>query len=150
MPSATLIAQAIQTPVVKTLTFTGLAGAGLNASLITFFTVTGSVKIVSISGRVTTDLTVSNVLATIALGVVGALALFIPATLANTLLTAAANWVSATPTAGGILLPAITQNTITNANIVGTVGGTGNITGGVLELTCVYQPLSAGASVVPA
>lgn len=135
----------------KTITFTGGAGAGLNASPISLFTVAGGlVRIIAISGRVTTNLTVTNVLATITLGVTGQTALFIGTTTANTLLTTAAIWASTTPTAGGIALPAITKETVINTNIIASVTGTGNIDGGVLEIDVEYEPITPGATLVAA
>ncbi len=135
----------------KTFTFDGTAGKGANGSNAVFFTVTGGAVVIDeISGRVVTNLTVSNVLATLQLGVVGQLLLFIAATLANSLLTTAALWVSATATPGGILLPAITRGQLVNANIVGLVAGTGDITGGVLEVNVRWHPATPGALLVAA
>lgn len=135
----------------KTVTFDASSGLGLNGTNTVFFTVSGGAVVIDeISGRVTTNLTVSNVLATLQLGVVGQLLLFIAATLANALITSAALWVGATPTAGGILLPTITKGQLINANIVGLVGGTGNITGGVLEVSVRWHPSTPGALLVAA
>lgn len=138
----------------KTITWTGASGFGANGTTTTFFTVAGGlIRIIAIGGRVTTDHTVSNALATLAMGVVGQTAIFIPATVVlnvTGLLAATPIWVSATPTAGGILLPSITQNTAITGNILGTVGGTGNITGGVLEMNVTWQPLTPGATLVAA
>lgn len=136
----------------KTVTWTGGANLGANAGTTTFFTVAGGLVVVDeISGRVTTDHTVSNALATLALGVVGSTSLFIAATVVlnvTGLLAATPIWMSATPTAGGLLKPAITLNTVIAANIVATVGGTGNVTGGVLELNVRWHPLTPGATLV--
>lgn len=149
MPSSNLIALPAVQSLRKTITFTGGAGAGLNASPIPFFNITKGVQIVGIWGLVTTNLTVSNVLATISLGVTGSTALFIPLTVANTLLTSAPVWGSTTATAGGLLLPSVTQNTAVGANIIGTVGGTGDVTGGVLDIYCTFYAAN-GASLVVA
>lgn len=141
-------------PASKTITWTGASGLGLNGTTTTFFTVSGGlVAIYAISGRVTTNHTVSNVLATLSMGVVGQTALFIPLTVVlnvTGLLTTTPIWVSTTPTAGGILLPAITQNNVISANIIGSVAGTGNITAGVLEMNVIWQPLTPGATLVAA
>ncbi len=138
----------------KTVTWTGASGLGLNGTTTTWFTVSGGLVVIEeISGRVTTDHTVSNALATIKLGAVGSDALFIALTVAlnvTGLLTATPIWMSTTPTAGGLLKPAITQNTIISGNIITTIGGTGNITGGVLEINTKWHPLTPGATLVAA
>lgn len=141
-------------PASKTITWTGASGLGANGTTTTFFTVTGGlVAIYAIAGRVTTNHTVSNALATISMGVTGQTALFVPLTVVlnvTGLLTATPIWVSTTPTAGGILLPSITQNNVIAANIIATIGGTGNVTGGVLEMNVLWQPVTPGAQLVAA
>lgn len=138
----------------KTITWTGASGLGANGTATTWFTTSGGEVIVDeISGRVTTDHTVSNALATIKLGVVGSDALFIALTVAlnvTGLLAATPIWMSTTPTAGGLLKPAITQNTTITGNIITTIGGTGNITGGVMEINVRWHPLTPGATLVAA
>ena len=126
----------------KTVTFTGAANLGAVGN-VPLFTITGQVQIVKISGYVTTNL--AGATATIALGVTGATSLLIAATTATSMLTTAAFWVSTTPTANGIALPAALQNILIETNIVGTVA-TAAISSGVLRLDVEYKPLSAGAS----
>ncbi len=135
----------------KTVTWTGASGLGANATTTSIFTVAGGLVVIEeVSGRVTTNHTVSNVLATLKLGVVGSDALFIPLTVGNTLLTTAPIWMSTTATAGGLLKPAPTVNTVVAANVITTVGGTGDITGGVMELNCKWHALTPGATLVAA
>lgn len=138
----------------KTITWTGGSGLGLNATTTTWFTLSGGLVVIDeISGRVTTNHAVSNVLASLALGVVGQAAIFIAATVVlnvTGLLTATPIWMSITPTAGGLLKPAITVNTVISGNIITTVGGTGNIDSGVLELNVRWHPLTPGAVLVAA
>lgn len=136
----------------KTITWDGSSGLGLNGTTTTIFTVSGGeVEILRIAGRVTTNHTVSNALATIKLGVVGSDALFIALTVVlnvTGLLTSTPIWMSTTPTAGGLLIPAIAQGTAISGNVITTIGGTGNVTGGVLEINCLWRPLTSGATLV--
>lgn len=135
-----------------TITWTGASGLGLNGTTNTFFTIAGGeVVIDEIAGRVTTDHTVSNALATLALGVVSSASLFIAATTVLNVtgfLTATPIWMSATPTAGGLAIPAACKGIVATGNIIGTVGGTGNITGGVLEINVRWHPLTPSATLV--
>lgn len=133
----------------KTFTWDGSSGLGLNGSAATVFTVTGGIVCIDeISGRVTTNHTASNVLASMSLGVTGVPALFIPLTIVlnvTGMLAATPIWASTTPTAGGLLKPAITQNTLIAASILITFGGTGNVTGGVLETNVRWHAMTPGA-----
>lgn len=141
-------------PASKTITFTGASGFGANGTASSLFTVSGGlIRVLAIAGRVTTSVTVSNVLATISLGVTGQAALFIPLTVGlnvTGLLSTTPIWASTTPTAGGILLPAITQNTVIASNVIATIGGTGDISTGVIEFNIIWQPLTPNALLVAA
>ena len=130
---------------VKSFTFDGGAGAGLSGSAITFFTVTGEVEIISLVPICDTDLTTSGA-ATLALGVTGNTTLFIAATTA-TGIDAALFWMTATPTANALAVPAALKNIAITDNIIGTVA-TANITGGVIRFQLLWRPLSAGSLVV--
>lgn len=134
----------------KTVTWTGASGLGANGSTTTWFTQAGGLVVVEeIAGRVTTNHTVSNALATLKLGVVGSDALFIALTVVlnvTGLLTTTPIWISTTPTAGGLLKPSITQATVISGNVITTVGGTGDVTGGVLEINVKWHPLTPGAT----
>jgi hypothetical protein len=131
----------------KTVTWTAAANLGANGTATTFFTVAGGAVVIErIAGRAVVNHTVSNVLATLKLGVVGSDALFIALTVANTLLTTAPIWMSTTATAGGLAIPTIAQNTVVTGNVIATVGGTGDVTGGQMEIDVVWRPLTPGAT----
>lgn len=127
----------------KSITFTGAANLGA-VGTVPIFTITGSV-LVTLSSKCTTDL-VSAGGGTLALGVTGATTLFIGATTATTI-DINEFWVSTTPTAAGLALPAAMKDIAIGANIIGTVA-TADITGGVIEFTCLWIPLGSGL-VVP-
>ena len=132
---------------IKTITFTGGAGLGAVGN-VPLFTVTGSVRILSILPRCTTDL--AGATATLALGVTSNTALFIAATTATDI-DAGEIWVDTAPDANGVALPAALKDIAINDDdeIVGTVA-VAAITGGVLEIVVEYVPASSGASVVAA
>ena len=128
----------------KQVTFTGASGLGQSGTTTTWFTVAGGLVVIDeISGRVVTNCTGAS--STQSLGVVGQVALFIAATVMTTLVTTAAIWMSTTPTAGGLLKPAITQGTVINANIISTVA-VADTTGGVIEINVRWHPLTPGAT----
>lgn len=131
----------------KTVTFTGASGVGLHATNTVWFTVTGGLIIIDyIAGRVTTNLTGASATAT--LGVVGSTSLFVAATTATTLTTAAEIFASTTATAAGLAAPAATKGIIIDANIVSAMHATNDITGGVLEMNVIWRPLTPGATLV--
>lgn len=130
--------------VTKTLTFTGGAGLGAIGN-VPLFTTTGAVHIASIYGYVTVSL--GGATATLALGVTGSTALFIGATTATGMTSTNNIWMSTTPTAAGLALPAAAKDILITADIVGTVA-TAAITAGTLTVTVYYLPVSAGASLV--
>ncbi len=127
-----------------TITFTGAANFGA-VGAVPMFTVSGGAVLVRyIAGRVTTNL--AGATAQISLGITGITALFIALTTATTMLTSAELWVSATPTAAGLALPAATKDILIDANIIGTVG-TAAVSSGVLVVDVVWEPITAGATV---
>jgi hypothetical protein len=134
-----------------TITFTGAAGFGLAGDTITAFTMSagGIVVVRYIVAFPTTTLTQSGVTPTLALGVVGATTLFLPATTATLIATTTPIWTSVTPVAGGQSLNVTQTGTIDGtliaANVVLTVGGTANINGGVLEVDIGYDQISNNA-----
>ena len=130
----------------KTITFTGASTLGLHGTATTCFTVTGLILVEFIGGRVTTNL--EGATATLTLGVTSATTLFIGTTTATDLLTTAANWVSTTPTAGGLALPAAMQAIATNANVLcSSTHVSADVTAGVLEINMIWRPLTPGATV---
>jgi hypothetical protein len=126
----------------KTMTFTGAAGLGAIGN-VPLFTVTGTVLIEKITAVCLTTLVGAT--ATLALGVTGATALLIAATTATTI-TGNLIWSSATPSTGGVAVPAAMEDTVINANIVGTVA-TAAITAGVIRFDVVWRPLSANGGI---
>jgi hypothetical protein len=128
----------------KTVTFTGASTLGLAGTNTTWFTVTGGLVVVQyLAGRVTTNTAVGGA-ATITLGITGSTALFIGATTASGLVTTAEIWESTTPTANGIAAAAALKDIIIDQNIISAVAAF-NITAGVIEMNCVWRPLTPGA-----
>lgn len=129
----------------KTVTFTGASTLGLAGTNTTWFTVVGGLVVVEyLAGRVTTNTTVSGA-ATITLGVTGNTSLFIGATTASGLVTTAEIWESTTPTANGIAAAAALKGIIIDQNILSAVAAF-NITAGVIEMNCIWRPLTPGAT----
>lgn len=133
-----------QTYATKTITADGTSGNGATGS-VALFTVSGGVVVVDdIVGRVSTNLT--GAASTLALGTTNQTSLFIAATTATTLTTTANPWASTTATQGGILVPAaLFQGAYVSQNIIITVAAA-NWTGGVLEIDCLWHPLTSGAT----
>lgn len=130
----------------KTITFTGAANLGA-VGAVPLFTLTGKVivdKIVAVCG---VDL-VSAGAGELSLGVTGAVAQFIAATVA-TAIDAGEWWLSATPTAVAIAIPAALKDTLINASIIGTVT-VGNITGGAITIDVFYTPVTSDGELVAA
>lgn len=128
-----------------TVTFDGTSGKGLHGTNTTWFTVTGGlVRVIAIAGRVTTNVTGASSTAT--LGVTGSTSLFIGATTGTALLTSAEIWVSTTPTTAGLALPGAVQNIVIDANILSAMHATNDITGGVIEMNCIWSPITPGAT----
>lgn len=125
------------------ITFTGAANLGAVGTVPLFTVSNGAVLVRYMAGRVVT--TLAGATAQISLGIVGSTALFIALTTATSMTTSAELWVSATPTAAGIALPALLTNIVIDANVIGTVG-TAAITSGVLVVDCVWEPLTSGAT----
>ncbi len=137
----------------KTVTFTGAAGLGAVGN-VSLFTVTGAVHIVSIDNVVDTTVTVDGGTgaASVKLGVVGSLSLFIGALLANLLTSTNKHWQSTTPTAAGIAQAAAQQDIDISGNIVIEVTSTGTqiVNGGAITSKVVWFPITPGSTLVPA
>lgn len=144
---------AITTMSYKSFTFTGgaLFGAVGNCAL---FTTTGGVHVVSMDAVCSTTVTVDGGTGTasIKLGVVGSLSLFIGVMSAVLLTSTNKHWQSTTPTAGGIAQAAAQQDIDISGNIVMEVTSTGTqvVNGGTVEFRVVWFPITAGASLVAA
>lgn len=138
-------------PVRKTLTFTGAAGFGLAADVITIFTVTGVVILRNLTVVCTSTLTQNLATPTLALGVSNITEKFIAATTATGLTTTNNIWQDATPSPVAEAIPAALTDIILAENvaallIIATVGGTNNINGGTLVFDAVYDAVTDGAS----
>lgn len=129
----------------KSITYTGATGLGEAATSTTIFTVTGEILVVRLVPFCTTNLGESGATATIALGVTSSTALFIAAT--NSVdIDANEFWVSTTPTANGIALPAAMKDIVITDNILTTHAVT-NTNAGVLRFELFWTALSVDASV---
>ena len=130
----------------KTVTFTGAATLGGAASNTTWFTVTGEVLVEYIVGWCVGTLGEAAPTATITLGITGSTSLFIAAT-NSTGLTTGLFWVSATPTANGIAVPAALKGIAITDNILSACA-TQNTNSGSLRIDCWWRPLSGDGLVV--
>lgn len=128
----------------KTVTFTGGAGAGA-VGTVTCFTVTGEILVVALSTYCSTNLTEAGATATLTLGVTSSATLFIGST-NSTDIDAGEFWVSTTPTANGIALPAPMKDIVITDNVILTCG-TQATNAGVLRLDMYWMPLSSDAAV---
>ena len=131
----------------KTITFTGAANLGA-VGAVPLFTITGKVIVLSISGLCTVNLTEAAPTATLALGVTGSTSLFIAATTA-TGIDVDEFWVSTTPTAAGIALPAACQNIVISADIIGTVAAQA-VNAGAIDMTVWYRPITTDGALAAA
>lgn len=127
----------------KTLTFTGAAGFGAATETINFFTVTGVVLVHLIAARATVNLVGAG---SISLGTTNQVAQFVAATVATAIDTSEL-WTTATPTAGAadtpdaMALVQVLENIVVRTSV-------DTVTGGTLEVSVLWEPLSAGASLV--
>lgn len=128
----------------KTITLDGTAGLGA-VGAVPIWTVTGEVEVMSLSAICAVDL-VSAGGGTLALGVTGSTALFIAATTA-TAIDVGEFWLTVTPTANGIAIPAALKNIAITDNIIGTVA-VGDITAGSIRFDLYYRQLSVDGSVL--
>ncbi|KKN75279.1 hypothetical protein LCGC14_0382780 [marine sediment metagenome] len=137
----------IRGPVRKTITYAA-GGTGANATETDIFTVTGDVIVVALVAFCTTNLDQSAGTPTLELGVNNDTNLFVAATTA-TAIDADDFWVDASPTeVGGVALPAAFKDIVVTDNISCTVGGTNNISAGVIEYTVYWLPISSNGNVV--
>lgn len=132
----------------KVITFTGAAGAGATGTAVQVFKVTGQVLVRFLSGFCIIGLGEAAGTATISLGVVGATALFI-GSMNSVDVDTGEFWVSTTPTAAGIALPAAMKDIIIGANIVLTPA-TQNTNAGQVRFSCIWRPLSPDGFLEPA
>lgn len=145
-------AGAVPTLVRKTVTFTGGAGAGATGT-VAVFTVTGDVLVYGIWIKCTTDLVDTVDGAVLTFGYTGATSAFMSAP-ADLDTIDAGDFLDNT---GGdladlgynLLVTDPYPPAVLSADMFFTVG-TQAINSGVLEVSCLFAPLSAGASVVAA
>lgn len=133
--------------VTKTITFTGAAGLGA-VGAVPLFNVTGLVLVEKIIPVCSADLTEAAATATLALGVTGSTALFIAATTA-TAIDVGEYWLTTTPGAVGLALPAALTNIVIAANIIGTVAAQA-VNGGTLRFLVHWRPISEDGNLVAA
>lgn len=124
---------------IKTITFTGVAGAGV-VGTVAVFTITGAVLFHKLTARCKTDLAGAS--ATVEMGVSGNTAALIAQT-TGTNIDAAEWWHSASPAAG--VMSAVIDKAVTG-NVIITVA-TADVTAGVLEITALWSPLSIDGNV---
>ena len=135
--------------VTKSITYaagdTGLAGAST-----AIFTVTGEILIVSLVPFCVTDLTESVGTPTLALGVVGNTAILLGATTA-TAIDGGKFWLDTTPAeVGAVPVDAALIDIAVTANIQCLVGGTNNISAGVIRYDLYWRPVSSDGLAVAA
>jgi hypothetical protein len=131
----------------KTVTFTGAANLGA-VGAVPLYTVTGEIEVVRLVPSCTVDLTEAAPTATLALGVTGSTALFVAAT-TGTAIDAGEFWMSTTPTANGLAIPAALKEIAITDNIIGTVAAQA-VNGGAIRLDLWWRPLSANGLAVAA
>jgi len=125
----------------KAITFDGAAGTGEAGTAVTFFDVTGEVILEYIVPYCTGDLTESAPTATIALGTSSQNAQFVAATNAVDI-DSGEFWMDTAPDAGARQVPASNKESVTAQDIIATIAAA-NVTGGTLEVTVWWRPLSA-------
>ena len=140
---------------VKTVTFTGGAGAGAVGS-VAVFTVTGRVLVHAIAAFCTTDLTEALATASISLGTTNQTTRFIANPTGGPIAIDANEWwTGTTPTVGSIDITGGSagatdqQSVLVSEAIILTIG-TQAVNGGVLDIYCLWEPLSANGSLVAA
>ena len=135
----------------KTITFDGTAALGQAATAVPVFTLTGEVLIEYMIAFCTTSLTEAGATAQISLGVVGNVGLFVSA---GQPIDIDQNefWTAADPTAvGGVAVPAAMLDILiaNGANIIADPT-TDDTSGGVIEFTALWRPVSSDGLVVAA
>jgi hypothetical protein len=122
------------------------------ASPYTFFNVDGDV-LARVFGTVQTLMTSTSNNGTLAVGVTGATAVFLPAsTVDGTQFPAGSVWIDATPTVKAEVLAATPLNwalVAGGADIIGTIA-TNSLTAGAFTLYCQYIPLTIASRVYAA
>lgn|SRR3990167_6665018 len=118
-------------------------------SPITLWTVTGTIRILNVYGKVgATAFTSTAGTGTLAIGIAASTGQFLAATTANgtTNFIANATWIDTTPALTSEILPTAVH-TIHSGNIILTIA-TNSMTAGAVNLYIDWVPVSAGATVV--
>ncbi len=140
-----------QTEVVrKTVTFTGASNLGAIGD-VDLFTVTGEIMVVALIPKCTSNLVENGSSTLMSLGITTGVALFIAATEPEDI-NANYIWTAVAPTLSGIALPAALKDIVVAGDvndILATIVGD-TITGGVLECTLLWRPVSTDGAVVAA
>ena len=123
---------------------TGAAGTTTN-----IFTVTGEVLVGLLVPFCTTSLTESAGTPELSLGVTGGLADFVASTVA-TIIDINEFWLADPPVGNSGPVPAALKEIAITDHITCTVGGTNNISAGVIRYDLYWRPLSSNGLVVPA
>jgi hypothetical protein len=136
-------------PARKTITYTaGGSNPGQQGVETDIFTVTGEVIVIALVPYCTTLLGESAGTPELALGVNNDPNLFVDTTIA-TAIDANDFWFDATPVeVGGMAIPARLKDIAITDNISCTVGGSNNISSGVIEYTVYWLPISSDGQVV--
>lgn len=127
----------------KTLTFDGGSGTG-EAGAVPLFTVTGEVLVALLCSYCSVNVASAGA-PTLLLGVTGDTDLFIASTTALDI-DAGDFWVSDTPTANGMAVPAALKDIAITDNIIATVG-VADITGGTIRFDLYWMALSPSSNV---
>lgn len=133
---------------IKSITFTS-GGTGAQGTATNVFVVTGQVLVIYIAPHCLTSLTESAGTPTLALGVPGAVPVFVAATTATNI-DDGDWWTDTGPAAKGDPLAASNKDIAITGNIQTVVAGTNNISAGVIEFTAYWRPLSADGNLVAA
>ena len=136
--------------VASTITFTA-GGTGAAGTTTTLFTVTGSIVVLYTYGVITTDLQQSAGTPSLAYGVIGDVDFFVGATTA-TAMNSPNLWIDNAPAASHAQANAATQDSYlaSGNNVTCTVGGSNNISAGVVDFFIAYIAMSADGNVVAA
>ena len=123
---------------------------GANAAATAIFTVTGEILIVRLVPFCATSLEQSAGTPTLELGVVGNTDILLGATTAAAI-DSGKFWLDTTPAeVGAFAVPAALKDIAVTADVQCLVGGTNNISAGVIRYDLFWLPLSSDGLVVPA
>lgn len=127
-------------------TITMVVGTTGTVAAHTVFTVTGSVIVRALTVYATSSIT-SGGAATLKLGTTEVTNIFIDTTTATDITTTNNVWVSTTPSASGLGLPAAMMDIFLVGTAIKYTVGTAALTGGVLVFDCFYDAVSDNGSI---